>query len=255
MARWLKRASTLALDAVLPPLCLGCRTPVAGTQGLCPSCWGRITWLGPPLCACCGTPFPFDPDPAGDPGEAETLLCGACLRDPPPFAHARAAFVYDEASRGLILGFKHADRTQAAPAFGAWLARSGAALLAEADLVAPVPLHWTRLLRRRFNQSALLAQQAASATARAYVPDLLVRERRTRSQGGLDRDQRRRNVRRAFAVRPCYQERIAGARVVIVDDVYTTGATLAECAKVLLRAGAGAVDVLTLARVVRPMPD
>lgn len=244
-----RRAARLALDAVLPPQCLACARLVDAPGTLCGTCWSRIAWLAPPLCACCGRPFEFDPGMgAGD----ERLLCGPCLRAPPDFARARAVFRYDEASRGLVLAFKHADRTHGAPAFGRWLARAGAELLAEADLVAPVPLHWTRLAWRRFNQSALLAQAAAAASGRPCVPDLLIRRRRTPTQGELGRSARARNVRRAFAVHRRHGGKVAGRRIVLVDDVFTTGATVEECARTLLAAGAAAVDVLTLARVVRP---
>lgn len=243
-AALLRRGAAAVVDALLPPLCLGCHAVVETHGALCAPCWAKIGWLAPPLCACCGLPFDFDA--GGD------VRCAACLRDPPAFARARAVFRYDEASRHLILAFKHADRTQAAPAFGQWLARAGGALLQDADLVAPVPLHWLRLAWRRYNQAALIARCAADAAGRRCVPDLLVRRRRTPSQGELGRAERRRNVRRAFAVQPRHAAALDGARVLLVDDVFTTGATVEECAATLLAGGAAAVDVLTLARVVRP---
>lgn len=244
-----RRAGGVALDAVLPPQCLSCGRLVDATGTLCAACWTKITWLAPPLCSCCGRPFEFDPRPRGD---DEALLCGSCVREAPDFARARAVFVYDEASRGLVLGFKHADRTHGAPAYGRWLARAGAELLAEADIVAPVPLHWTRLAMRRFNQAALLAGTAAAESGRQCIPDLLVRSRRTPQQGEKNRTERARNVRRAFAVHPRHAAAVAGRRVLVVDDVFTTGATIGECTRTLLGAGAAAVDVLTLARVVKP---
>jgi ComF family protein len=247
--RWLRRAGTLTLDAVLPPRCLACSAAVDVAGALCAECWVRVAWLGAPHCDCCGTPFDFDPAAGG----GERILCAACLRAPPEFDRARAVFRYDEASRGLILAFKHADRTYAAPAYGRWLARAGAELLAEADIVAPVPLHWTRLAWRRYNQAALLAQAASRVVDRRCLTDLLVRVRRTgQQQGDMGRAARRRNVRRAFAVRERYRAAVDGRRVVVIDDVYTTGATVEECTRVLRGAGARAVDVLTLARVVRP---
>ena len=241
----LRRLAALALDTLLPPQCLGCGTAVHGPAALCPACWGSTVFLGPPQCAACGLPFEYAMD--------EGTLCGACTRDPPPFRRARAAMAYGDVSRGLLLAFKHGDRTDAAPAFGRWLARAGAELIADAEVMAPVPLHWTRLFARRYNQAALLAQAVGRAAGLEVVADLVVRRRRTPSQGRLGPAARRRNLRGAFAVRPRHTAAIRGRRVLLIDDVLTTGATAAACTRVLLRAGAGAVDVLTLARVVRPV--
>ena len=148
------------------------------------------------------------------------------------------------------VGIKAGDRTDAGPAFGRWLARAGATLLEEADLIAPVPLHWTRLFSRRYNQAALLATALGALTGKTVIPDLLRRHRRTKSQGRLGRAQRARNVRGAFALHPALRIRALGQRVLLVDDVMTTGATIDSCTATLLRAGARAVDVLTLARVI-----
>jgi ComF family protein len=234
-----------AIDAVLPPRCLECGGQVDAAGALCPACWQRMEFLGPPCCACCGLPFEVE--------MAAGALCGACIAEPPGFERARAVFRYDDASRGLVLRFKHADRTDSAPAFGRWLARAGAEMLAEADLIAPVPMHWFRLFLRRYNQAALLANALADAGGcrAAVVPDLLVRRRWTPIQGKLGRQARHDNVRGAIAVRPACRSRVRGKQVLMVDDVMTTGATASACARALLRAGASAVDVLTLARVVR----
>ncbi len=240
----LRRAGEIALGAVLPPRCLACGGQVAAPGALCPVCWSGLAFLGEPCCAACGYPFEYDPG-AG-------ALCGACSAQPPAYGRARAALAYDDASRGLILALKHGDRTDAAPALGAWMAASGRVLLADADLVAPVPLHRLRLLARRYNQSALLAQAVARRAAVPCVPDLLLRTRRTPSQGGLSASARVRNVRGAFALAPRHRALVEGRRIVLIDDVLTTGATAESCARALTRAGAGAVDVLTLARVVRP---
>ncbi len=216
---------------------------------LCPTCWHGVAWIAPPFCGICGLPFEFDP---GLRAEGEQLICGRCARRRPAFDRARAVFRYDEASKRLVVGFKHADRTHAAPAFGRWLERAGAELLGDADLVAPVPLHWTRLALRRYNQAALLAHASAQAARGACIADLLVRVRRTPSQGALGRSARWRNVARAFAVNARHLTRVKGARVLLIDDVLTTGATVSACARTLKAAGALGVDVLTLARVVRP---
>jgi ComF family protein len=169
----------------------------------------------------------------------------------PELDRARAVMRYDQSSRALILGFKHADRTEGAAGYGAWLARAGAGLVAEADLIAPVPLHWLRLFNRRFNQAALLAHALGRDAGVPVVADLLLRRRHTPSPGRLSPDQRRRNVAGAFAVKPARKALLEGRRVLLVDDVLTTGATVSACARTLRRGGAGAVDVLVLARVVR----
>jgi ComF family protein len=229
------------LDLLLPPRCLKCGAAVAATGTLCAPCWRGIAFLGEPCCACCGLPFDF--------ALGEAALCGACSRAAPHFARARAAMRYDEASRGLVLALKHGDRLHLAPALAAWMRRSGAALLADADLLVPVPLHWTRLFARRYNQSAVLAQAIRAAGGPPVTVDCLIRRRRTPSQGKRNAAARQRNVAGAFALKP--GRRVEGKRVVLIDDVFTTGATVGECARVLRRAGASRVDVLTLARTVR----
>ncbi|CAO3414589.1 ComF family protein [Azospirillum doebereinerae] len=239
--RFAAAASTALLDALLPPRCLCCGTAVDRQGGLCPACWTGLSFIAPPFCACCGLPFEYEAQDGN--------LCGACLAEPPAFARARAVLVYDDGSRPLVLGFKHGDRIHAAGAYGGWLARAGAELLTDADALVPVPLHWSRLFRRRYNQAALLAQALSKRSGVPTVPDLLVRRRATPTQGGLDRKGRHRNVKGAFRLRG--GQSVDGKRVVLVDDVLTTGATLAECARVLTRAGAARVDVLTLARVVK----
>lgn len=231
------------LDAVLPPQCLGCGAAVDGFGRLCATCWGGIDFLAPPFCAICGYPFDFD--------IGRDAICGACSGRTPSFRKARAVMRYGAKSRDLVLAFKHGDRIDAAPPYGRWLARAGQTLLADADVLAPVPLHRWRLLRRRYNQSALLAQAAARATGLPVVVDLLARTRPTRAQRG-SWTARRANVGGAIAVRPRWRAALAGRRVVLVDDVLTTGATVEACARALKRAGAAHVDVLTLARVVRP---
>jgi ComF family protein len=259
-ARRLARAGQALLDLVLPPRCLRCRLRVEAPGTLCAQCWRGMSFLGEPCCACCGLPFPFDPGPA-DPGPAGSsdngtgILCAGCLARHPRFDRARSVFIYDDHSRVLVLGFKHGDRLQGVPGFGQWLSRAGAVLLAEADIVAPVPLHWTRLWQRRYNQSALLARATCAAWRRggrsspALIPDLLVRRRRTPSQGRRTRSQRADNVRGAF--RLGQTANVTGKRVLLIDDVLTSGATVEECARVLRRAGAAQIDVLTLARAVR----
>jgi ComF family protein len=237
----LRRLAGMVLDVLLPPRCLKCGEAVAAAGALCAACWRGITFLGAPCCACCGLPFDYD--------LGADARCGACTREPPSFAHARAAMRYDEESRKLVLAFKHGDRLHLAPALGAWMRRAGGQLIAEADLIVPVPLHWTRLFARRYNQSAVLAHALRPADGPPVGADLLLRRRRTPSQGKRNASARRRNVAGAFTVRPGRE--VKGKRILLIDDVLTTGATVSECAKVLLRAGAARVDVLTLARTVR----
>jgi ComF family protein len=240
-------AGRMLLDAVLPPLCLGCGEIVETPGALCAACWQGFAFVAPPYCACCAYPF------AEHLGEG--ALCGACAARPPRYRRARAALVYDARSRRLVLPFKHGDRTDIARACGGWMARAGADLLAEADLVAPVPLHWRRLLTRRYNQAQLLARVAvgaAPASRARLVPDLLRRRRWTGSQSGLLARQRHDNVRQAFDLHPRRAADVAGKAVLLIDDVLTTGATVEACVRVLQRGGARHVDVLTLARVVRP---
>jgi len=232
------------LDAVLPPLCLGCHEIVGTPGALCATCWPAFSFIAPPHCACCGTPFSED---LGD-----EALCGACLARRPRYRRARAALIYDAQSRRLVLPFKHGDRTDLARTCGSWMARAGAELLAEADLVAPVPLHWRRLFLRRYNQALLLARGVSRRMPEKLAPDLLRRRRWTGSQAGLKAKERRSNVRRAFDIHPRWAPLLEGKSVLLVDDVLTTGATVDACVRILEQGGAKHVDVLTLARVVRP---
>ena len=236
-----KRLGRLLVDAVLPPRCLACGEAVDEPDALCGRCWAGMVFFAPPWCARCGLPFPH---PMG-----EGALCGECARQRPAWDRARAVLRYDKNSRPLVLSLKHGDRTHMAGAFGRWMRRAGAELLDGADLIVPVPLHWTRLFQRRFNQSALLAHAIRKAGGPPVAPDWLVRRRRTPSQGHLGPLARARNVRGAFALKK--GRSVRGRRVVIIDDVLTTGATVEECARVLRRGGAEFVGVLTLARALR----
>ncbi len=236
------RAASRALDILFPPRYLKCGLELEATGALCAACWPQVRFIGKPQCTCCGLPFPFDAG-AG-------ALCGVCLQSPPDYDRARAVFIYDDVSRDLVLSFKHADATHAAPGYGKWLARAGAELLGDVDFIVPVPLHRGRLFARRYNQSALLAHAVAKETGHEVAPDALVRVKKTRPHVDMGRSARLRNVAGAFAIHPRWAEVLCGARVVLIDDVLTTGATVSSCARVLLAAGAVRVDVLTLARVV-----
>lgn len=266
------RALGAALDLLLPPRCLGCGGAVGQAGGLCARCWDALRFIDAPVCRCCGLGLEEAlgrPD-GGQEGGAEGApgggdpLCAACLTQAPAFDRLRSALVYDDASRPLILAFKHADRTALAPLFAAWMARAGAEMLRDADVLVPVPLHRWRLWRRRYNQAALLCHALARSPLVRSAADggvrvaagLLARRRATRAQGRLSAKGRARNVKGAIHLATGQVAGLAagagdvrGLRVVLIDDVYTTGATVTECVRVLRRAGAARVDVLTLARV------
>ena len=237
-----RSAARLVLDALLPPQCLACHAVVDTPGNLCADCFSRFTFITAPQCERCGLPL--------DTPVIEDLVCGACLKDPPAFERARAAFVYDAASRPLVLKLKNGDRTDAAVHLARWLQRAGVDLIARCDVIVPVPLHRWRLLMRTYNQAALLANKLGKLVDKPVKPDALTRIKRTPIQGGLDRAARRRNVAKTFAVKRLAA--IKGRRVLLIDDVLTTGATANACAQTLLKAGAAAVDVLVLARVPGP---
>ena len=242
-ARRVAQTFRAAVDIQLPPRCLSCGETVAEPSTLCGVCWPRLTFIAPPLCATCGFPFDYDP--------GSGALCGDCLREQPPFERARTVLRYEDHSRDLVISFKHRDRTDAAPVYGKWMSRAGAEIFAEADLIVPVPLHRFRLILRRYNQSAELCHALSRETGVPNDPGLLVRIRPTPTQGRLTRAERERNVHGAFALWPRAGSSLQGRRVVLVDDVLTTGATVNACARTLLRGGVAAVHVLTLARAVR----
>jgi ComF family protein len=232
----------LVVGAVLPPLCPVCREPVASHGGLCPPCWSNLTFITPPYCERLGIPFAYDPGPG--------VLSLEALADPPAYGRARAAVRFDDVSRKLVHYFKYGDRLDLAPLLGRWMAVAGQPLLAEADALVPVPLHWRRLWLRRFNQSAALAQAVGRESGLPVVFDGLQRVKPTAQQVGLTRAERARNVQGVFAVSEAARTAVTGRRLVLVDDVLTSGATVDACARALLRAGAAGVDVLIFARVV-----
>jgi ComF family protein len=231
----------LALDVALPQLCPVCREPVDGA-GLCAPCWSKLSFIAPPYCERLGIPFPFD----GGPG----LLSMEAIADPPAYNRARAAVRYDEIARTLVHALKYGDRLDLAPMMGRWMAHAGRELLAQADAMVPVPLHWRRQWARRFNQSALLAEIIAKASGAVVAHGALKRVKATHQQVGLDKSARAENVQGAFRVPAERRAQGVGCKLVLVDDVLTSGATVDACARALLRAGAASVDVLVFARVV-----
>ena len=241
LGRW----GRLALDALVPPLCLACDAPVAEPGQFCPACFAGAHLIAAPLCERCGVPFAA----VGQGGAAG--ICAGCRAHPPPWRRARAALAYDAVARRLVLPLKYADRPETARHLAPLMARAGVALLGEAEAVVPVPLHRRRLFTRRYNQAALLAKFLARP-GRPALLDALMRVRATTPLGALDRKERAREVAGAFAVRPGRAAALRGRRVLLVDDVLTTGATAAACTLALLEAGAAGVDVLALARAARP---
>jgi len=239
-------AAGAALDFLLPPQCLTCDRPVQTQGQFCAACFAGVAFITAPCCVACGVGF----SSAGQGGTE--LLCPGCRLHPPPWGQARAALRYDGHAKRLVLPFKHADRPELALALAPMMARAGAALLRRAELIAPVPLHRRRLFARRYNQAALLARALARLSGVPALPELLRRTRPTVPLGELSAQRRAETVAGAFAVRPQQVARLHGKRVLLVDDVLTTGATAAACTEVLLAAGATSVDVLVAARVPDP---
>lgn len=230
-----------ALDLLLPPQCLLCAAPVTAQGGLCAACFARLPLIERPYCERYGTPFPFD--------HGAGLLSPRAVADPPVFARARAVARFEGPARDLVHGLKYGDRLHLARAMGGWMARAGAELLGDADVLVPVPLHRGRLWRRKFNQAGLLAQAIAAPSGVRVGFDLLSRVKPTRSQVGLSAPERARNLQGALRVAEERRIDVRGKHLVLVDDVMTTGSTANACARALMRAGAARVDVLAFALV------
>ncbi len=233
-----------ALHVIYPPQCLTCDALVTTDFGLCGHCWRETPFITGLVCNQCGVPLPGD-----DLGQPES--CDDCLTIARPWSQGRAALLYKDNARRLVLAFKHGDRLDLARPAAGWMMRAAQPMLVPGMLVAPIPLHWLRLIKRRYNQSALLSAAVAKMAGLDHCPDLLIRTRHTGSQEGRDRESRFANMTDALAPHPRRENRIAGRHILLVDDVMTSGATFAAAAEACIAAGAIGVSVLALARVAK----
>lgn len=241
LAGWSQKLSELSVQALFPPACVGCGRHVAQAGSLCATCWRGMRLIERPWCAVLGTPFAYE--------MGEGVVSPEAIAAPPPFRRARAAVAYGGVARKMVQALKYRDRADLAPWMAGWMLRAGAELLADSHVVVPVPLHRARFFSRRFNQSAELARAIARMSGLPFEPGAVLRVRATRQQVGLGLAERQGNVRGAFQVPAEADILVRGRNVLLVDDVYTTGATVSAIAKTLMRAGAASVDVLTFARV------
>jgi len=239
-----RAAAGRLIDLVLPPRCVSCGLPVTDA-GLCGTCWAQVDFISAPYCERLGTPFPYDP--------GEALVSPAALAEPPVYGRARAVARYEGPARALVRALKFQDRLDLAGTLASLMTRAGQSLLADCNVVVPIPLHRRRLFGRRFNQSAVLAERIAGLACRDYAPSAIRRIKPTRHQVGLSATERRRNVAGAFKVASENRPLLEGRHVLLVDDVLTTGATADACARACLRARATSVDVLVFARVAAPV--
>ncbi len=229
-------------DFVIPPVCLACRVPLGSRDALCAPCWRQVNFIRHPLCDRLGLPLPYD--------TGGRMLSAAGAASPPVYGRARAVAHFDGVVRRLVHEFKYADRQDARRLFGRWLVDCAAELIDDADIIVPVPLSRRRLLARRYNQAALLANELSHLTGLPVNPLVLERLRHTSPQVGLTHNQRRRNVAGAFAMADVHGAAVRGRNVLLVDDVITTGATVEASARALQQAGAARVDVVAIALVV-----
>lgn len=231
------------LNIIFPPQCLNCDALVPTHGTLCNGCWQQLHFITEPCCARCGLPFEYE--------IGEGAECAACIEDAPIYDRARSVLVFDEVSKALVHKLKFQDDTYLARIFAKWMVKQANVLFTDAEIIVPVPLNRWRLASRRYNQSALLAKHIAKLSDKPYMPEWIIRTRRTQPQTGLNKSEREENVRGAFVVPEAAEPALKNASILLVDDVMTTGATIEACAKTLLKGGAKSVNVLTLSRVVR----
>lgn len=228
-----------AADFLFPPGCPGCGRVIADHGALCQECWKDVRFIERPYCETLGTPFSHD--------LGVGFLSAEAIANPPEFGRLRAVCAFEGTGRKLVHALKYRDHTELAPMMARWMARAGKELIADCDVIVPIPLHRGRLVSRRFNQAADLARALEHETGKRMLADAIRRRRRTAQQIGLDKAQRAANLKGAFELTPSGRADLFGMRVVLVDDVYTTGATVSAATRTLKRAGADNVDVLTFA--------
>lgn len=231
-----------AVSLIYPPRCITCGDLVETDFGLCGTCWRETEFLGGVMCDSCGVPL----TPGGG---GESHHCDTCMQVPPPWVQGRSALMYEGTGRKLVLSFKHGDRQEIAGPAGLWMANIMRRNVPEDTLVVPVPLHWSRLLKRRYNQSALLARSVARRLGLDWCPDALMRRKKTASLEGLNREARFAMLENAIQPHPKRGAKLKDKPVLLIDDVMTSGATLEACTNTCLAAGSGPVRILTLARV------
>ncbi len=236
------RLGSALLDQLYPPVCLVCESPVATADALCSACFAKLRPITAPLCPRLGLPFEVSLGP--------DALSAEAIADPPPFDRARSAVIYNEIARAVVGRLKYGDRPELARFCARLMASAGRELIADGPVIVPVPLHRTRQLTRRYNQSAELARALGRLTGLRVDAGLVSRVKPTRQQVGLSADARQRNVAGAFVARPDAVARIRGRGVLILDDVITTGATIRAVTRALNKAGIDKVDVISFARVV-----
>lgn len=226
-------------NALFPAKCDFCNNFV-DTVGLCAECWSKITWITEPKCKICGLPFSVDID----------QICTQCISNKPYFDKAISVFVYNEFSKQIILRFKHSDATYLYEQLASWMYRSATSEITNADIIIPVPIHFLKRLKRKYNQSELLAQEVSQLSGIKYEPRILMKIKKTLPQEGLSGKERRKNIVGSFGIDENFKDLIVDKNIVLIDDVFTTGATVNECSKVLKKFGAKTITVVTLARVV-----
>ena len=229
-------------DILFPSRCGICEC-LLDSEGLCPDCWSKIRWISEPRCCICGQPFTTEM-------ESVDFVCAQCASKKPYFDKAVSVFVYDDFSKKIILKFKHSDATYLAKMLTQWMFRAATLEIESSDLIIPVPIHFTKRLKRKYNQSELLAKKISDISNVKYEPRILDKIKQTSPQEGLSGNQRRKNVIGSFGVNEKYKHLLENKRILLIDDVFTTGSTVNECAKVLKKHSAKEIIVLTIARVI-----